>query len=123
MRLDGKAYGFRDRECPVCKKTFIPAAYHDYDDNGVLYCSYTCYMKRRSNKRCVGHPPKPVHQFTLSGVYVATYESAEKAAETVGIMHVGNIRNCCTGLTKSSGGYTWSYEKEKTSSDAVESLG
>ena len=123
MRSDGKAFGFREYSCPVCGRKFVPAPFHMYDDNGVLLCSYPCDLKNARQKKSSGPPAKSVQQFTLSGVYVATFETAEKAAEAVGVMHAGNIRNCCAGHTKSSGGYIWRYKKEETSSDAVESLG
>lgn len=123
MRSDGKAFGFRDRKCPECKKIFVPAPYHEWDDEEILLCSYTCYMKRMRDKKPVVRNAMQVEQYTPSGVYVATFESAEAAAREIGLMHTNNIRECCRGKCKTSGGYVWRYKKEETSSDAVESLG
>jgi hypothetical protein len=66
---------------------------------------------------------KPVEQYTSRGVYVKTFSSAKEAALEVGIKRENNIRECCQGKCKTSGGYIWRYKKEETSSDAVESLG
>lgn len=126
MRNDGKTFGFRERKCSVCKRQFVPAPYHEWDDEGVLLCSYTCYMKRIRGKAAKATKVvngKAVEQYTPSGVYVATFESAEAAAHEVGLMNANNIRECCLGHTRTSCGYIWRYKKEKTPSDAVESLG
>lgn len=68
MRKDGKAFGFRDRKCPVCKKIFVPAPFHVYDDDGVLLCGNTCYNKRMRNKKTVARNAMQVEQYTPSGV-------------------------------------------------------
>lgn len=80
-------------------------------------------MKRIRGKKPKIFNGKPVEQYTPSGVYVATYESAEEAAKVIGLCRANNIRECCRGKCQRSGGYVWRYKKEETSSDAVESLG
>ena len=41
------------------------------------------------------------------------YESCEDAAYFVGHKTGTNIRNCCYGYSKSSGGYHWEYYNEE----------
>ena len=51
--------------------------------------------------------PKIVHQFTLEGIYVATYESARDAMRKTGIYSI-SIREVVRGKKASAGGYIWS---------------
>ena len=60
-----------------------------------------------------------VDQYTLSGKFIRTYESASSAAKALGLQST-NICSCCRGYLKSSGGYRWKYtvidmpKKDKT---------
>lgn len=56
----------------------------------------------------VNHPAfsKPVSQYTKSGEYVATYQSAHEAARQTGV-HFTTISKCCNGIYNSAGGYIW----------------
>lgn len=51
---------------------------------------------------------KPVTQYTLKGVLVATYSSIAEAARQMEIFK-GNIWKCCKGIYKQTGGYIWKY--------------
>lgn len=51
---------------------------------------------------------KAVVQYTLDGEYVATYESATKAAEAIGADRTG-IKNCVNGKTKTAYGFVWKF--------------
>jgi hypothetical protein len=51
---------------------------------------------------------KIVHQYTLDGVWVATYFSATMPAKIFGISP-SCIHDCCKKKTDCSGGYKWSY--------------
>ena len=37
--------------CPICKKKFIPAAYHAYQVKGKPLCSYRCYVQALEGKK------------------------------------------------------------------------
>lgn len=53
-------------------------------------------------------PTKAVHQYTLTGEWVATYKQASEATKATGIATTG-ITGCCGGLRNSAGGFIWSY--------------
>lgn len=114
-------YQIEEKNCCKCGKRFVPAVYHKYEHNGRLYCSWTCYLHRADG--IVRPNSKPVYQYTLSGVLIKTFQSAAEAASSIGMQKAGNIRDCCLGKTKTSGGYVWSYEKRETPSHADQSIG
>lgn len=64
----------------------------------------------------------PVSQYSLSGTYIQTYESAKLAEEATGISRA-NICNCCKGNRHSTGGYLWSYDGFSPESDWDEPCG
>ena len=51
---------------------------------------------------------KPVCQYSLDGIYIATYKSIKEASKQTGI-NQGDISCCCRGKYKTSGGYIWKY--------------
>ena len=51
---------------------------------------------------------KPVNQYSLDGIYIATYKSIKEASRTTGTDQTG-IVDCCKGKLKTSGGYIWKY--------------
>lgn len=59
--------------------------------------------KGRNTKTC----PKKIHQFTLEGEYVATYESSRDAMRKTGINSM-DIREVNRGKRLSAGGFLWS---------------
>lgn len=52
----------------------------------------------------------PVCQFGDNGVLVASYKSAKEASFATGINYK-SIINCCSGVTKQAGGYTWKHKQ------------
>lgn len=121
MRRDGRAYALRDKKCPVCGKMFPPAAFHAYEENQVLFCSWTCYLRGRKGERKTPNAMRVV-QYTKGGKFMREFESAVEAAFHIGVKPQ-SIRGCCNGTTKTSAGYVWRYKKEETSSGTVESIG
>ena len=55
---------------------------------------------------------KPVSQYTVSGSFISSYESASQAARETGI-NVSNIIRCCNRIKNynTAGGYKWSYRE------------
>lgn len=54
----------------------------------------------------------PVHQYTMDGEYIKTFNSISSAAKSCGIKSgTGGIRGVCVGRNNHSHGYRWSYEK------------
>ena len=51
---------------------------------------------------------QPIAQYDKQGNLIATYESIQAAADTVGC-DTSNISRAARGVTKSSGGYIWKY--------------
>lgn len=71
-----------------------------------------CGMRNRKDQS------KPVSQFTKDGDYIATYPSIHQASKDTGI-HISHISACCQHkvkikngqkyVTRTAGGYIWSY--------------
>jgi hypothetical protein len=55
---------------------------------------------------------KKVSQFTRDGVYVATFDSLDKAAEATPNAHASGITECCKGKEKTAGGFMWRYASD-----------
>jgi len=53
---------------------------------------------------------KPVSQFTLTGEFVGSYESATQANRALGI-NKSHITECCKGKRKTAHGFVWKYGK------------
>lgn len=51
---------------------------------------------------------KSVNQYSLDGIYIATYKSIKEAERTTGIAH-GDISRCCLGKRLSAGGFIWKF--------------
>jgi hypothetical protein len=51
---------------------------------------------------------KEVHQYTINGEYIRSFESITEATAQTGVRHISSV---CLGTRKSAGGYFWSYEK------------
>lgn len=54
---------------------------------------------------------KPVLQYDKHGNFIKEWESRKEAALTLKI-NAGNIASCCTGNSKSAGGYVWKHKEE-----------
>ena len=54
---------------------------------------------------------KPVDQFTRSGEYIQSFESAKAASIATGTRH-SHLLECCMGKYKTSGGYIWKYKRK-----------
>ena len=103
------AHPITEMQCPVCKRNFIPAPYHVYMDGNTPICSYTCYIHKNDGKRPSN--VKPVYQYFLDGEFLRSFDSAKEAAICVGATPK-MIQECCRGITKTSAGFLWSYEKK-----------
>ena len=55
---------------------------------------------------------KAVHQYSLNGNYICSYDSATSAASEIR-QDVSNICSACKGEQRSCGGFQWSYEKHE----------
>lgn len=53
---------------------------------------------------------RKVSQYTPEGEYVATYDSVEEAAKSIGQKKGGHVSDVCKGKRKKCGGYVWKYE-------------
>lgn len=62
-----------------------------------------------SSKKC--RYCKQVHQYTLQGVYIKTYNSIKEAALDNNIKYSSNISHCSEGKHKHCGGYKWTIDK------------
>lgn len=63
----------------------------------------------RFKKGQISHNVKEVHQYTLDGYYIKTWQQARDAANEYNCTN-GNITNCACGISKSAVGYKWSYK-------------
>ena len=57
-----------EKKCPICKKTFLPAAYHAYktSPHGQLVCSYRCAIesdrRKAANRKYIKRNEKGVKE-------------------------------------------------------------
>ena len=56
---------------------------------------------------------KPVHQYSLSGYYIKTYDKLSDVIKEFDLLNGAHISNCCNGNRETAYGYMWSYEKHK----------
>lgn len=54
---------------------------------------------------------KKVLQMSMTGEFIAEYDSIQEASEKCGIQR-GHICSCCRGKRRQTGGYVWKYKKE-----------
>ena len=73
--------------------------------------SRQCLEKIETKRKTTnGGRCRVVHQYSIDGEYIKSYDSMIDAANSINIHH-GCIRRACTGKSRTSGGYRWSYEK------------
>ena len=72
---------------------------------------YNGYNCTKGGSRNVDHFKKKVYYYNLKGQYLGEFESVKEAALKLEIMPL-SIYNCCSGKTKTSHGYQFSYIKE-----------
>lgn len=89
---------------PITKKRHRERVYTE-DRNAKILAS-----RKRLNTK---NQEREVHQFSLSGEYIASYKSLKEAERETGI-HFSTIGNVCRRERggKSAGGYLWSYSKD-----------
>lgn len=63
----------------------------------------------RANGKAVS---RPVDQFTRSGEYIQSFESAKAASIATGAHH-SHLLECCMGKLETSGGYIWRYKRKE----------
>ena len=98
------------RTCPICGKTFVPAAMHMYRKKHVLFCSWTCYRKDESQHSRRGRG-KRVEQYTLDGEYIQTFDRAADAINLLGYTQLDNFYKACRS-GRAYKGYIWKYAEE-----------
>lgn len=67
------------------------------------------------------HQARPIEQYSLDGKYIATYGSAQEAADDLGIDY-STIKSCASGRnhSKSAGGFIWIHSDELDKAKALE---
>lgn len=53
---------------------------------------------------------KEVHQYTIAGYYMKSYDSITESEEYTGALS-SNICRCCSGASKTAAGYRWSHDR------------
>ena len=66
-------------------------------------------VKTTERKKRVNKKYKAVVQYDINNVFIATYTFANQAEFSTGIK-ANNIRACCNGDQKTSGGFIWRYD-------------
>jgi hypothetical protein len=56
---------------------------------------------------------KKVTQYDLKGNFIRDFDSIKEALESLDSKHV-NISSCCSGLSKSAGGFIWRYKGDES---------
>ena len=62
---------------------------------------------------------KPVIKMTLSGEYIASYNSLTQAAQSIGSQSVSHISECCKGKRKQYMGFKWKYTERREHGEEV----
>jgi len=65
-------------------------------------------IKESKKRNCSFSCEKPVAQYTMDGILVATYDSATDAERKTGISR-GGIQRCCIGRYSQARGFIWKY--------------
>lgn len=68
--------------------------------------------KKTGRKKGKVHNSIPVNQYTLDGNFVARYESANLAADNVGLKRDLTILMCCRRERNIAAGYLWRFEED-----------
>lgn len=83
-----------------------------YTVNKVIYkFGVEVIEKRRDITGRKHHAARSVVKLDVKGHFIKSYELIKDAATSIGVGHT-NIIACCTGKTKTSGGYKWMYLEE-----------
>lgn len=101
-----EAFGLTESYCVRCGKAFFPAPMHVFKDNKGRYCGWTCFNHRNDDK---APRYQPVECLCLDGTVIITYQSATKAAESVGSAAYLIKRAIDNGTPWK--GYLWRYKK------------
>jgi hypothetical protein len=108
------------RKTPYCNKMYYAMwCLINGSGNQKRYSpSSRIYHNFKNELKLVGLPKrldnrKPILQFTLTGEFIQRYDSVKTASKELGIKSNG-IETCGRGITKSSGGFIWKYEKNIT---------
>ena len=122
IKVDGKNKCFDIHR--LVAKAFIPNPYNlpcinHKDENkennnayNLEWCDYSYNNSYGSGaKSRVKNHIKQVHRYDLNGNYIDTFDSAESANNYLGGKF--SISACCRGVTKTAGGYRWSYERKE----------
>lgn len=100
-----------EKYCVKCGKCFLPTFEYVFvtggKNNKKYYCSWTCFNHRDEGAKTKGYRYKAVGQYTLDGVFIRRFDSANKAAEFTGISSE-KIRNACRGKVKKTK-FIWKY--------------
>lgn len=91
------------KKCVICGKLYTP--YESKRKTGKV-CSYECwktYMKISASKR-----KRPIDQFSKSGTFIKTWDSARDVQNTLGFCE-SNINKCCNNQIKSYKNFVWKY--------------
>lgn len=71
-------------------------------ENCVCSC-FACNSKKQRKSEM-----KKINQFTIDGLFITEYQSANDASKATGI-NQGNISLCCLGKRKTAGGFVWQF--------------
>lgn len=78
-------------------------------NKGRIYSIETKKKMSEAKKDKPSHRRKPTLQLDKQGNIIREWKSASEAADSLNITR-GSVMNCLSGLTKTSGGFTWKYK-------------
>lgn len=74
--------------------------------------SYKTEEFRKKVSKAVEYKKKRVSQYTLQGLYIRSYDSANEAERSTDISR-GSILRCCKGIVRRAGNYIWRFDYGK----------
>ena len=102
--------GFQDKKCAWRGKNFIPTRPEYAWKN---CCSYSC-LNRYTEANVEQSRATPVVMMSSTrGEDIRKFDSAEEAAEYIGVKSAKYVRDACNGKTRSCGGFQWRWAKSR----------
>lgn len=107
---------FPAQTCPVCGREFVPTPEWHWEESGVKFCRYNCYLKRApiieaKRKRARSYrSPGAVCKYRADGTIEAIYGDLEDAARAAGLPK-NVLRAYCKSGVKNAEGAFWKFKE------------
>lgn len=111
MQEAAKAVGLSGANLTTCcqgKQKTVGGFQWSYEKKDFL----TPVINERNQNHIWSSNKRKINQYSKSGNFIATFESAHEAARINNIKSSSHITECCNGKRKTCSGYIWKYNEE-----------